>query len=162
MMLNYGQVTISLPSVERPGHLWEEGHLRQGFAWSDGLASFGVPEHAETCRMDVRLVSDHEVDPRCISSVCVPFDAREGRALIGSVFGAEEVELPPGRYQLIFDVMPGEGTWSLEEDGQSISGEYSYLITIGFRPSAAPGFAILKAGGAVQSETVLSTRADHA
>lgn len=117
LAVSHGQLIVGLPAVERPGHRWEEDHLRQGFAWSSGLVSLAVPEHAEICRVRVGLVRDHEVAANCISSVRVPFDVTAGPVRVGSVFEAEEVDVPRGLYTLFFEVLPGEGNWILEVDG---------------------------------------------
>ncbi|ONG45015.1 hypothetical protein BKE38_26970 [Pseudoroseomonas deserti] len=162
LAVSHSQVIIHLPTVERPGHRWEEDHLRQGFAWSEGLVSLAVPEHAEICRVRVEIVEEHAVPADCLSCVRVPFEVTAGPLSIGSVFEAEEVEIPLDRYALIFTVRPGEGRWTLELDGETESGEYSDLLEVTLIPTADPSFAILRAGGGVQVDRVLREDAETA
>ena len=49
----YTQVVVHLADLPRPGLLWDDDHVAQGFAWSEGIASFGVPDHDGECLLSV-------------------------------------------------------------------------------------------------------------
>ncbi|MGU3494787.1 competence protein ComJ [Xanthobacteraceae bacterium A53D] len=157
LMVNYGQIIVHLPSVERPGHAWGDAELAQGFAWSPGLASFGVPHHAFMCRVNVSVAPAHTLAADAISSVRVPFAVTDGPVMVGSVFHYDPVDLPTGRYALVFETTPGVGTYRFEDEGEIIEGDYDFTAHLVFMPDQAEVFEILKMGGTVESDRVLSS-----
>lgn len=160
IQINYGQLVLYLPSVERPGHRWEDDHLRQGFCWSPGIVSFSVPEHAEMCRVTIDLLPGYTPAFDAISAVRVPFAVTESPAMLGSVFHYDEVDIPRGSYELVFEARPGEGSYRLDDIEEEIP--YSYGLRLIFIPAASPTFRILKAGGPVTSRDVLRETAELA
>lgn len=156
VMINYGQLILYLPSVERPGHVWGEPELQQGFAWSPGIVSFGIPEHAFICTVEIEVVDTFSLSPDAISCLRVPFDVCEAPVQIGSVFAYDAVDIPMGRYSLICEILPGYGTWEIETDGEKESGDIDYVINLRFMTGESDLFDILKAGGAVHSDKILN------
>ncbi|MDK4706611.1 competence protein ComJ [Rhizobium sp. CNPSo 4062] len=156
VMINYGQLIVYLPSVNRPGHIWGDDELDQGFAWSPGIISLGVPEHAFICRVDVEIISTFSVSPDAISCLRVPFNIHETPVYIGSVFYYESVNIDNGPYSLIYEVLPGEGTWEIESAGKKEYGENSYAIKLCLIPGEDDRFEIIKPGGAIHTHKILS------
>lgn len=156
IMINYGQLILYLPSVERPGHLWGDPELQQGFAWSPGIVSLGVPEHAFICTIEVEMTAAFTLSPDAISCLRVPFNVTETPVQVGSVFEYQPVNIQKGPYSLFYEVLPGRGTWEIEEDGEKESGDVDYVIKLWFVPDETDEFEILKTGGAVHTDKVLS------
>lgn len=153
VMVNYGQVTVHLPSIERPGHEWGDAELEQGFAWSPGIVSLGVPEHCEDCRVEVLVAPAATLSPDAISAVSVPFTIPASPILVGSVFHFDEVAIAPGDYTLVTEILPVTGDADTDSEY-----EPSHLLRLHFSPGGDGAPAILKAGGAVRSERVLAER----
>lgn len=146
--IDYAQVLVFTASHPRPGLLWTDAHVAQGFAWAEGVVSFGVPDHDGECRLQVEIADTVAVEPEAISAVQVPFVIAETIRL-GSVFTLREADLPPGRYALVFQILPGDA-------------EYAYILRLGFVPDEAADFAILRPGGDITATTVLRRDADPA
>ncbi len=148
LSIDYAQVLVFTASHPRPGLLWTDDHVAQGFAWSEGVVSFGVPDHDGECRLQVELADAAAIEPDAISAVQVPFTIGETIKL-GSVFELREAELPHGRYALAFQIVPGDA-------------EFAYVLRLSFVPDEAADFAILKPGGDVTATTVLRRGAELA
>lgn len=156
VMINYGQLILYLPSVERPGHVWGEPELQQGFAWSPGIVSLGIPEHAFICTVEIDVVEAFTPSPDAISCLRVPFNLYATPVQVGSVFEYEPVDVPKGRYSLICEVLPGQGIWEIETGEEKEIGDIDHVIKLWFVPGETDVFEILKTGGAVYSGKVLS------
>lgn len=156
VLINYGQLILYLPSVDRPGHLWGEPEMQQGFAWSPGIVSFGVPEHAFICTVEIEMVDAFRTSPDAISCLRVPFDVSETPVQIGSIFEYEPVDIPTGAYSLMCEVLPGRGTWEIDTDDQKEIGDIDHVIKISLARGDSDIFEVLKTGGAVFSDKVLS------
>lgn len=146
--IDYAQVLVFTAGHPRPGLVWTDEHVAQGFAWAEGIVSFGVPDHDGPCRLQVEHADRLVLAPEAISAVQVPFAIREG-LVIGSVFTRNEAELPHGGHALAFQILPGDA-------------EFAFLLRLSFIPDEAADFAILKPGGDVTATTVLRRDADLA
>lgn len=146
--IDYTQVLVVTASHPRPGLLWTDDHVAQGFAWSEGLASFGVPDHDGLCRLQLEAAEAIALAPDAISAVQVPFTIVEAIEL-GSVFERRKAELPLGAYALIFQILPGDDT-------------AAFILRLTFVPAENPDFAILKPGGDITATTVLRRDAELA
>ncbi len=142
----YGQVTVFRHGLSRPGLLWDDDHVTQGFAWDKDTVSFGVTDHDGSCWVDVALTDHIELFPDAISAVSVPFEAKTDRIDIGTVGTAEIFTLPPGSYSIIFQTRPGR---KIEDEN------YAYLFSIRFALDRDPQFRILRQGGEIQTDHVL-------
>jgi hypothetical protein len=156
MMINYGQIILYFPSVERPGHQWGDAEQLQGFAWSPGIVSLAVPEHAFMCIVNIDIVSDYQLDPGAISAIRVPFEINETPVFVGSIFHYDEVDLAPDKYSMFAELLPGVGTWEIDSDGVKEQGEFDYIVNLKFVSDKSNSFEILQTGGAVNSDRVLS------
>lgn len=144
----YGQVLVQAEGQAAAGLLWTDEHVAQGFAWSDALVSFGVPDHDGESRIEVELASGEAPDPQTLWAVQVPFHVT-GSLQIGTVFEARGVTVPAGSYNLIHQAFPG-------------GRDHAYLLRLTFSRSALPEFRILKRGGDITADTVLRRDAEAA
>ncbi|PYF07470.1 competence protein J (ComJ) [Rhodobacter viridis] len=148
MTVDYTQILVYGISHPSPSLLWTDEHVAQGFAWSEGLVSFGVPDHDGQCRLQVVEEDSPGPDPAALWAVQVPFAVNEPLA-IGSVFETREVQVPLGPHALVFEGMAGT-----EDD--------AYFLRLRFVPMQRPGFAVLKTGPGVTSPVVLRDDAEIA
>jgi len=139
--IDYAQVLVQAESHAASGLLWTDDHVAQGFAWSRGHVSFGVPDHDGECRIRVELAHGDVLDPQALWAVQVPFFVT-GPVEIGTIFDMRGVEVPVGRYNLVYQALPG-------------TGGYAYVLRLTFSQSDAPAFRILKKGGDITADTVL-------
>ncbi|MEF2074919.1 competence protein ComJ [Consotaella aegiceratis] len=156
VMISYGQLVIYLPSIQHPGHLWSDDELDQGFAWSPGIVSLGVPEHAFICLVNIDVANDFKLASNAISCLRVPFDIFETPVYVGSIYHYEAVKIKNGRYQLFYEVLPGQGTWEIYSNGKKDQGKYSYILNIVLVPGENDYFEILKVGGSIHTDKFLS------
>lgn len=151
VFVSYTQILVHLAGHQTPGLLWTDDHVAQGFAWSQGIASFGVPDHDGEVRLNIRQVAAVAVQDAAIWAVQVPFAVTEP-LMIGTVFDMRPVTVPNGVYALVFEALPGDA-----------EKELAYVLDLSFVPmDDAPGFAILKQGGELTTDTVLQQTADLA
>lgn len=148
LTIDYSQVLVFTASHPRPGLLWTDQHVAQGFAWSEGLVSFGVPDHDGECRLQLEVADAIAVAADAISAVQVPFTIAETIKL-GSVFELREADLPLGACNLGFQIIPGDE-------------EFAFVLRLTFAATEAPDFAILKPGGDVTATQVLRRDAELA
>lgn len=141
MTVDDTQILVYAASHPSPGLLWTDDHVAQGFAWSEGLVSFGVPDHDGPCRLQILREDSPGPDPVALWAVQVPFRVEEPLA-IGSVFETHEMALPHGPHALIFEGLPG-------------GADHAYVLRLRFVPTPAPGFAVLKTGPGATSPVVL-------
>lgn len=149
----YNQLTVFRHGLARPGLLWEDAHVAQGFAWDEETVAFGVSDTDENCFVDVAVADHVEVLPNAISALAVPFTAKATTLDIGSVGYVQPFTLPIGTYTLTCETLPGA---VIDEE------PYSFLFRLRFIPSAHPDFAILKRGGEVNADHILTTTAKRA
>jgi len=148
VVINYTQVLVRSGEEAPAGLLWTDAHVDQGFAWSEGLVSFGVPDHDGNARMEVELVAPDAPlpDPGALWAVQVPFEVA-GPVEIGSILELRNIAVPAGRYDLVFQAFEG-------------AGDDAYVLRVTFAPNADPGFRILRPGGDVVTTTVLREDAE--
>lgn len=146
----YTQVVVHLADVSRPGLLWDDDHVAQGFAWSDGIVSFGVPDHDGQCVIEVDVADNAQVGADCLWAVQVPFDVGTTPLKVGTIGILHDVEVPEGRYNLNFAAYPAQ-----ESDNQA------FRLKLIFVPAAVPDFTILKQGDELTTSTVLKRTARH-
>lgn len=155
VMINYSQLIMYLPSIERPGHVWGDAELDQGFAWSPGIVSFSVPEHAMVCAVEIEAVSSFKMSLDAISCIRIPFTVDENPVFVGSVFFYDSVDIAFGEYGLFYEVIPGKGTAKINDGSQDQIVDIDYVLKISLVEGAEIDFEILKSGGAVHSDKVL-------
>jgi len=148
VFVSYTQILVQLAGHPAPGLLWTDDHVAQGFAWSEGVVSFGVPDHDGECLIEVRQDHAATVDPDAIWAIQVPFLVSEP-LLIGTVFDMRPVTVAEGRYNLVFEALPGRD-------------DFAFVLRLTFVKTAAVQFEILKKGGELSTSIVLRKDADLA
>lgn len=144
----YAQILVHLAGHPKPGLLWTDQHLAQGFAWAEGVVSFGVPDHDGPCLIEVQPFDTGALAARALWAVQVPFKVTQ-TLMIGSVFDMRPVTIPVGQYNLIFEVLAGRD-------------DHAFVFHLKFAKTDKPDFAILKQGGALTSDVVLRELAELA
>lgn len=150
----YTQVTVFRHGLPRPGLLWDDDHVAQGFAWDEETVAFGVPDHDGQCWISVDLVDrPPPVPPAALWGVEVPFLASSGRLDIGTVGLAHAYGVPVGQYALAF----------LAFGAERIDGiDYAFRLHLQFFRNPSPEFKILKQGDELQTDTILRKEARRA
>ncbi len=147
LSIDYAQVLVQADGPTT-ALLWTDAHVAQGFAWSERLVAFGVPDHDGACRMEVELAPFAGPDPQALWAVQVPFSVT-GPLQVGTLFATRGVLVPNGSYNLIYQAFPGRN-------------DYAYVLRLTFSQSDAPQFRILKRGGDITAATVLRRDAEPA
>ncbi|SCX19021.1 MULTISPECIES: competence protein ComJ [Agrobacterium] len=149
----YTQVVVHLPNLPRPGLLWDDAHVDQGFAWSEGIVSFGVPDHDGECLIRIDVADAVKVEADAEWAVQTPFDASVSPLKIGTIANMRDVAVPNGLYNLVFQALPG----SVIPEA-----EFAFLLLLTFVPATSPSFEILKQGEELATDTVLRRDAERA
>ncbi|MDR6873282.1 hypothetical protein J2Y55_004306 [Bosea sp. BE125] len=150
----YTQIIAFRTNLPRPGLLWSDDHVAQGFAWRPETVAFGVPDHDGACLLHVEaLALPYQLPPEALWALSVPFEVSTGRVSVGTVLNTHDFELPIGSYSLIFDVLPGR---TIER------ATYAYLPRLLFVPDARPDFTILRKGDEITTDVILRKDADQA
>lgn len=131
-----------------PGLNWDDTHVAQGFAWSPGLVSFGVPDHDGECLIRVFVEPKKDIGTNAIWAVQVPYTVT-GPLELGTVGLLQPVEIPDGTYNIVFEALPGDPDRDI-----------AYVLSVTFVPTTDQVFAILRQGGEITSADVLRMDAD--
>jgi hypothetical protein len=148
ILVAYTQILVHLASHPKPGLLWTDQHVAQGFAWAEGVVSFGVPDHDGPCLIEVRSCDTGTLEAGALWAVQVPFKVTE-TLMIGSLFDMRPVNMPVGQYNLIFEALAGRD-------------DAAFVFILKFAETDRPDFAILKQGDALTSDVVLRELAELA
>ena len=153
VLVNYTQVLAYRRHLDRPGLLWTDDHVAQGFAWNPGIASFGVPDHDGSCLIEVDTAGTPaglQIDAS-LWAIAVPFDTDEAEIQVGTIFDDQTCAIAPGSHRLVFEAHAGR-----TEDGTT----YAFLLRFGFIRAEHAEFEILKQGQ-LGSATVLTKTAER-
>lgn len=148
----YTQVVVHRADLPRPGLLWDEDHVDQGFAWSEGIVSFGVPDHDGQCFLQIDVADEVKLEANAEWAVQTPFEV-DAPLKIGTIADMRDVLVPSGLYNLVFQALPGSAA---PEDG------YAYVLSLTFVKSVEPSFEILKQGEELATDKVLRWDAQRA
>ena len=154
LSIDYGQVLVHLEGHPAPERLWTDAHVAQGFAWSEGAVSFGIPDHDGLCRLRVTHADAALLDPQALWALQVPFEV-SGPLELGTLFQTERLAVPHGTHALVFAALPGAGGAGADE-------EEAYLLQLVFVRDDAPTFRILKQGGDLTTDEILCTGSEQA
>lgn len=149
----YSQITIAAPDAAARGLLWTDKHVAQGFAWSPGFVSFGVPDHDGQVKVVVQGSPAFQPTAQTLWAVQTPFDVSASLVEVGTVGSGQGVGIPAGRYNLVFEV---------RSPASATSSDIAYVVHLHFIETPAPSFAILKQGDELETDRVLSISADPA
>ncbi|MBB4005553.1 competence protein ComJ [Aurantimonas endophytica] len=151
MTVLYTQITVATPPGPIPALLWTDDHVAQGFAWSPGFVSFGIPDHDGDVRVSVLRDVAFGIDAGTLWAVQTPIKVVGPGIEVGTVGYEHAVAVPPGHYNLVFEARHPEAG-EVEE--------VAYAVRLHFIETSSPTFAILKTGEDVTAERVLSETAE--
>lgn len=146
VFVSYSQLSVFDPSLQKPFNNWTPEHVAQGFAWRPGSVSFATLLESETYDVEL-LLSEGEVpmSPTAIRAIEVPFLVPSNGVIeVASISGGQQLELPPGPYELRFEALPGP--------------EIRLVLTKG----GVQRFAVLRADSGLAPKTPLLKLADPA
>lgn len=132
----YTQIVVQHADLQLPGLLWDDDHLDQGFAWSEGIVGFGVPDHDGQCFLRIDVSDELKLDAGAEWAVRVPFEV-DSLLKIGTVTNMRDVFVPKGLYGLVFQALPGSAM---------AGAGYTYVLLLTFIKSADRSFDILQQG----------------
>lgn len=132
----YTQIVVQLADLQLPGLLWDDEHVDQGFAWSEGIVSFGVPDHDGQCVLRIDVSDELKLDAGAEWAIQVPFEV-SALLKIGTVTNMRDVFVPKGLYNLVFQALPGSAM---------AGAGHTYVLLLTFIKSADRSFEILKQG----------------
>lgn len=112
LRLAWSQISVFDSNLADPFNGWNERHLRQGFAWRAGSVSFRTPQRDGTIDVCVNLPMTPLVRPEATTAIIVPFNTWAGLVEISTIDSSELIEIPPGRYALLYQHgRDGESSW---------------------------------------------------
>ncbi|KPF69553.1 hypothetical protein IP69_10665 [Bosea sp. AAP35] len=150
----YTQIQAFRAKLPRAGSLWTDDHVAQGFAWRPETVAFGVPDHDGQCVLQAAVAdAPYSLADAVLWAVAVPFEVTTGKVSVGTVLNTRDLDVPVGRYSLVFEAWPGR-----ERAGET----YAFMLRLLFCPDAAPDFAILRKGEEITTDVVLRRDADPA
>lgn len=147
----YTQIIVAVPGTTTSGLQWTDDHVAQGFAWSPGFVSFGVPDHDGQVRVTVQCSDAFKVGDDTLWAVQTPLDVNASPVAVGTIGNEHAVAVPLGRYNLVF-----EARSPISDEG----GDIAYDLRLHLIETPAPGFAILKQGDELETARVLLMQAD--
>ncbi|ACB23171.1 competence protein ComJ [Methylobacterium radiotolerans] len=156
MLITEFNVTVTHAQVvvfERPpkAYEWTDDHVAQGFLFSPGDVSFGVPDHDGVCRIQIYSNEKFVLDDLCLWAVQIPFEVRGDFIDVGTVSETRKVHIDRDNYNLTFSAY----------DGLGIDGDCTFLLKLFFSNDTNPSFAIIKNGIGVTTDRVLRVDADE-
>jgi len=102
----YRQVIVLDPSLTTSYNCWIGDHVRQGFSWRPGAASFATRVNGGRVRIRVELGGQLTVPDDAVRAVVVPFGVTGDTIEVGSIFDARPCPVPTGTYELLFAIVP--------------------------------------------------------
>lgn len=88
--------------MQDPFNDWTEQHLAQGFSWRAGSISFKTPVRHGDIDVTVDLISNIVIRTDAARAILVPFTTWGGLVEISSIAQSELIDIPPGRYAVLF------------------------------------------------------------
>jgi hypothetical protein len=151
----YNQILVYEKGAIRPGLLWTDDHVKQDFAWDNDVVSFGVPDHDGRCSLKIHNNDDalkHAIK-QSLWSICVPFLSHSGVVECGTILDTHTYFINSGNFSLYF--IAGNG---IKKDDQ----ELAYGLELFFVKNDNPEFQIIKRGGEIEVDQVISKSAKRA
>jgi len=133
---------------------WTDEHAAQGFSWREGCVVFGMLDHDGISIVDVSDTRPQLVSAEAERAIVVPFEVVHGWIQISTIFSDFTVKIANGKYALLCEFrprVPGDNPMSC-----------GYRILFTFKGEDNAEFRILKKGGEMTTDTVLTTKADAA
>jgi hypothetical protein len=112
LRLAWSQISVFDANLSDPFNGWNEIHLRQGFAWRVGSVSFKTPLRHGTIDVKIDMPMNPLVQPDASRAIIVPFTTWAGLVEISTIESRELIEIPPGRYALLYQHgSDGSSSW---------------------------------------------------
>lgn len=100
--LAWCQISIFEANMQDPFNDWNEQHLAQGFSWRSGSISFKTPMRHGEIDVTVDLINNIVIRADATRAILVPFTTWGGLVEISSIAQSELIDIPPGRYAVLF------------------------------------------------------------
>lgn len=105
LTLSYGTIAVFDPDLEAPFNDVTSAHSAQGFSWRPGSISFFTHGSCDAVAVEVWAGDSLAPRPDAARAIRVPFTVPPSRRVEISDLGVGHViELPPGKYALLFEV----------------------------------------------------------
>jgi hypothetical protein len=102
--LAWSQVSLFEANLTDPFNDWTDRHLSQGFTWRPGSVSFHLPFRQGEIDISLDLIDDVQVTNDARRAIVVPFTSWGGAIEVSTIAASEIIDLPTGRYGLLFQV----------------------------------------------------------
>lgn len=100
--LSWSQVSLFDANLTDPFNDWSEGHLNQGFSWRPGSVSFKLPTRTGGLEVTVDFIDSLNLMSEARWAIVVPFHTWAGVIEISTMSQSELVEIPAGRFALLY------------------------------------------------------------
>jgi hypothetical protein len=130
--VSHSQVAVFHASLSSPFNNWTELHVRQGFAWRKGSASFRTIADGRHA-IDVIVQARRDVAPQAVRVIEVPFEVSDdGIVQVASISDEVSTCVPCDTYMLRFECFGPKD-------------HVAPTIRLVFTPSRDPKFRIVRA-----------------
>jgi Competence protein J (ComJ) len=102
LQLAWSQVSVFDAGLSDPFNDWTERHVSQGFTWRPGSVSFRTHDNEGYCQITVDMVSGLVLEKDAERAILVPFTTWGGLIEISTIAQSEFVDVPAGRYALLY------------------------------------------------------------
>ncbi len=100
--LAWSQISLFDANIDDPFNDWNEQHLAQGFTWRPGSVSFKTPLRHGEIDVSLDLIDAMVLESDAQRAIVVPLTTWGGLLEVSTIAGAEVIDIPPGRYALLF------------------------------------------------------------
>jgi hypothetical protein len=109
----YSQIAVFDPNLQKPFNEWTSEHSRQGFSWRPLSVSFAMLIDSGNMHIDIVSNTIVEIAEDTVRAIQVPFDVQDSGVIeIATITESMRVELPPGKYALIFETCESKCTFT--------------------------------------------------
>jgi hypothetical protein len=103
LYVSYNQISIFKSGLEDPFNDWNDDHVAQGFSWRKESVSFKTISESGNVYIYVQIEDRITIYDNCLRAIMVPFELDDSNfAEIASITESLEIEIPKGKYNLIF------------------------------------------------------------
>lgn len=103
LYVSYSQISIFKSGLEDPFNDWTDDHVEQGFSWRKESVSFKTLSEAGNVLLFIKIEDRITIYDNCLRAIMVPFELNDSNlAEIASITDSVEIEIPKGKYSLIF------------------------------------------------------------
>ena len=132
--VSYGQICVFESDLDNPFNDWSDVHIRQGFSWRPGSASFLTLEETGQHLVVLRVCKeDRALSADAVRIIEVPFEVpTNGNVEVASITDGQQISIPAGSYTLRAEFLtPG--------------GEKASTVELTFISESMPSFSVTRA-----------------